>query len=397
VKRSFSSVDRRTLGLVAAGSGLIAATYGLVRLAYGLFLPDVQAELDFAAATAGLISSGASVMYCLGATVGFAVASRRPRTLVIVAASSASVGAAGMAASPSTAAFAAFAIISSAGAGLASPGLVSIVQRNVPVGAIADRSQAIVNAGTGPGLVAAGILALMLLPNWRLAWFIVAAFTVAIGVAVLGLDRNQGREVAETDSSGPLIPPRSWFRDHRHIILAAVFLGVGSAAVWNYGRTHLADAGVSEAASVAAWIALGVGGTAVIGTARLMSARAPSSAWTITTLTVAAATATLALAPDTNMVVLVACAAFGWGYTAATGALIAWTTRIDAARAPAGTSVLFVILVFGQGLGAAAIGALASWGGFAIAFLVASALTLAAATIPLWRKTPLEQPDVPAH
>ena len=241
VKRSFSVGVVRSWALVAAGSGLIAATYGLVRLAYGLFLPDVQAELGFAASAAGLISSGASVMYCLGAIVGFFIASRRPRSLVIAAAFCASLGAAGMAASPSTAAFAIFAIVSSAGAGLASPGLVSIVQRNVPAGANADRSQAIVNAGT--------VLARCrrhprahLLPNWRLAWFIVAAYTVAIGLAVLGLDRQQSRKVAETDSGGPPIPPRSWFRDHRHIILAAILLGVGSAAIWNYGRTHLVGA-----------------------------------------------------------------------------------------------------------------------------------------------------------
>jgi predicted MFS family arabinose efflux permease len=382
------------LSLVAAGSGLIAATYGLVRLAYGLFLPDVQAELSFAATAAGLISSGASVMYCLGAIVGFFVACRRPRCLVIAAALCATVGAAGMAASPSTAAFAAFAIVSSAGAGLASPGLVSIVQRNVPAAAD-DRRQAMVNAGTGPGLVAAGILALMLLPNWRLAWFIVAAFTLAIGAAVLSLDRHRSQDAADTNSGGPPVPPGSWFREHRSIIVAAFFLGAGSAAVWNYGRTHLVDAGASEAASVAAWIAVGVGGTAVIGTARLMSSRAPRTAWTITTLTVAAATAILALAPDANMVVLAACGAFGWGYIAATGALIAWTTHIDVARAPAGTSVLFVILVFGQALGATAIGSLASFGGFGVAFLAAAATTLAATAFPLWRKAPLEQPDVP--
>ncbi|MGS0687952.1 MFS transporter [Nakamurella sp. GG22] len=394
MKRSFSSFDMPAVGLVAAGSGLIAATYGLVRLAYGLFLPDVQAELSFAAAAAGLISSGASVMYCSGAIVGFFVASKRPRSLIVAAALCASVGATGMAASPSTAAFAFFAIVSSAGAGLASPGMVSIVQRNVPAG-IEDRSQAMVNAGTGPGLVAAGILALMLLPNWRLAWFIVAGLTLAIGATVLGLDRYRSREAANVTSNGPPVPPGSWFRDHRSIILATLLLGAGSAAVWNYGRLHLTDAGAGEAASVAAWIALGVGGTAVIGTARSMSARPPRTAWTITTLTVAAATATLALAPDANMVVLAACGAFGWGYTAATGALIAWTAQIDDARAPAGTAVLFVVLVFGQALGAAAIGALASSSGFVFAFLTASTVTLAAAAFPLWRRALMEQPDVP--
>lgn len=366
---------------MASGAGLIAATYGLVRLAYGLFLPDVQAELSFSAATAGLISSGASVVYCLGAIAGFLVATRHPRILVVAAGLSASLGAAGMAASPNTGSFATFAIVGSAGAGLASPALVSIVGRNVSAGDN-DRSQARVNAGTGPGLVAAGVLALILLPSWRLAWFAVAAFTLLVAAAVLLLDRA-GRPAASADVNRAVLPPGAWFRAHRSIILAALALGAGSAAVWNYGRTLLVDAGAGEQSSVTAWIALGLGGTAVIGTAPLMSAVLPRTAWTITTLAVAAASATLGLVPNATVVALLACAVFGWGYTAGTGALIAWTTDLDAARAPAGTSLLFVILIFGQALGATAIGLLASSLGFLVAFLAASALALIATAIPL--------------
>ena len=374
------------VGLLAASTGLIAATYGLVRLAYGLFLPDVQAELSFDAAVAGFISTGASMVYCLGAIFGFFVASRHSRFLVGAAGVSASLGAAGMSAAHHTEAFAIFAIVGSAGAGLASPGLVSIVRRNVTSMAN-DRSQAMVNAGTGPGLAAAGILALVLLPDWRLAWFLVAAFVLVIAAAVLMLDRGgQKGRTPEAGANSPGIPPASWFMTHRQIIVAAFLMGAGSAAVWNYGRTLLVDAGTSEQTSVAAWIALGIGGTAVIGTARLMSTLEPRAAWTITTLTITAASSTLALAPNATTAALAACAAFGWGYTAGTGALITWTIRIDTARAPAGTSLLFLILVLGQAFGASAVGALISHAGLVTAFLAASAMTLAATATPLWWK-----------
>ncbi|MGQ3160509.1 MAG: hypothetical protein ACT6SA_15490 [Aeromicrobium sp.] len=63
MKRTFSL----SVLLVPSGLGLVAATYGLVRLASGLYLPDVQADLGLGVATAGLVSSGASVVYCLGA------------------------------------------------------------------------------------------------------------------------------------------------------------------------------------------------------------------------------------------------------------------------------------------------------------------------------------------
>jgi predicted MFS family arabinose efflux permease len=399
MKRPFSLADVGAAGLVGAGAGLIAATYGLVRLAYGLFLPDVQSALSLDVAAAGLISSGASVVYCLGAIVGFFVAVRHARRLIVAAALSTGLGAAGMAASPTPDTFAAFAIVSSAGAGLASPGLVSIIRRNVSATAN-DRSQALVNSGTGPGLVAAGVLALLLLPDWRLAWFGVAAFTLVVAAAVLLLDRAPRHDAAVCDENSPGVPPGSWFRAHQDIIWGAFFLGAGSAAVWNYGRIYLAHVGEGNGASVAAWIALGIGGTAVMGTARMMSTLPLRKAWTLTTLTVAAASAALGLAPTANAVALTACGAFGWGYTAATGSLIAWTTHLDSARAPAGTSLLFIVLVLGQALGATAIGFLVSSAGFVSAFLVAAAATLVATAIPnCWRsanRTALSQ-GVQAH
>ena len=381
MKRSFS-YEKRVAWLLASGVGLIAATYGLVRLAYGLFLPDVQAELSFGAAPAGLISSGASVVYCVGAAIGFFVAARHPRSLVIAGALSASSGAAGMAAAQQLGSFATYAILGSAGAGLASPGLVAIVRRNVATEAN-DRSQMIVNAGTGPGLVAAGLLALLLLPDWRLAWFSVAAFTLAVAAAVLLFDHGRGS--AEPADRGPGVPPRSWFRAYRLIIAAAFLMGAGSAAVWNFGRTLLVEAGASDVGSVAAWIALGLGGSATIASASLLSTRHPRTAWATTTSTVAAATAALGLAPGSTAAALVACAAFGWGYVAGTGALIAWTARIDPARAPAGASLLFVVLVLGQAVGATAVGALVTSAGSTSGFLVAAFVSLAAATVPFVR------------
>ena len=372
MKRSFSLGPTRTTALLVSGTGLIAATYGLVRLAYGLFLPDVRADLSFGSTTAGLISTGASLLYCAGAVLGFFTAARHPRRLVAGATATATLGAAGMAGSQHTATFAVFAIVGSAGAGLASPGLVSIVRRHVTDGAV-DRGQAIVNAGTGPGLVAAGLLALALLPDWRAAWSVVAVFTLLIGVALLLLDRPRAH-LASDDGAG--LPSWSWFSDHRHLVAAAFLMGAGSAAVWNFSRTVLVDAGASDEISVLAWTALGIGGTAVIGTARPMSLLHPRTAWIVTSLTITIASAMFGLAPGSTIVALVACGAFGWGYTAATGALIAWTTRIDATRASAGTSLLFVILIAGQAVGATAVGILLP-AGPGVAFVVAAAATLA--------------------
>jgi predicted MFS family arabinose efflux permease len=393
MKRAFSFTPAGDGMLLAAGTSFIAMTYGLVRMAYGLFLPDVQAELSFDAAAAGLISSGASLSYCVGALIGLLAGAAHPRRLVIGAALCAGIGSAGMAAAMQPSVFAPFAILSSTGAGLASPALVSIIGRNV-ARRDNDRAQSIVNAGTGPGLIDAGVLALVLLPNWRLPWFLVAGFTIVVAALVLRLDRARTHRSVDEN----MLPPKSWFVAHGHIIAAALLMGAGSAAVWTFGRAHLVESGASEPVSIGAWIALGIGGTAVIATARWMSHFRPQVAWALSASVVAGATVVLGITPDSTALALVACVAFGWGYTAATGALIAWTLERDFGRAATGTSLLFVALVLGQALGATAAGAVAAAWGLAAAFVLAAVVTGASVAVPHWPKTvnATPQPERPS-
>lgn len=376
MKRTLSFERSRAWGLVAAGTGLIAVTYGLVRLAYGLFLPDVQADLGLSTSAAGYVSSGASLSYCTAAVIGFVGAGRRPRSLVLGAGLCAAVGAAAMASAHHTVTFAVAAVLGSAGAGLASPAMVRVVAANTEPAA-RERDQAVVNAGTGPGLVGAGILAMVLLPDWRLAWLLVAAIAVATTTAVLVLDRDRA-----TGGLRPEPPTRSWFASHRGLLVATLVMGAGSGAVWNYGRTLLVDAGAGERTSVLAWVAIGLGGVAVIGTARVLGRLGPAAAWGVTTSVAATATGVLGLGAPHGVLSLAACGAFGWGFVAATGALIAWTSRIDAARAPAGTSLLFVVLVLGQAVGAPAVGTLVAATTFGTAFVAAAIVMLAAGLLP---------------
>ncbi len=355
-----------------SGLGLIAATYGLVRLAYGLFLPDVQRDLGLRSDAAGWVSSGASAMYCVGAVAGFLLAARMPRALVAVSTLVAGVGAIAMAAAGGSLAFGISAVVASAGAGLASPALVRIVAEQVP-SALLGRAQAIVNAGTGPGLVGAGVLALVLLPDWRTAWAVSGVFALAVGALLLVV--SCGGAAA---SRAPL-PGAPWFTAHRGVLLLALLFGAGSAVVWTYGRSALVEAGASVVVSVSAWIALGIGGAAVVMTARWTNGLRARTLWAVTAGSVAVAVVVLGAAPQSTVAALLACVVFGWGYTAATGALIAWTTEIDAERSSAGTSMLFVALVLGQAVGAAGAGALVGAIGFVATFVVGAGVTAASA------------------
>lgn len=358
------------------GTSFIAAAYGLVRLAYGLFLPDVQKDLGLSAAGAGYVSSGSSLVYCAAALAGFYLGGRRPRALVLAAAATACIGVFGMAAAANVAAFAACAVLSSAGAGFASPALVTIVARNVSPGRL-DSAQSAVNSGTGPGLVGAGALALLLLPHWRTSWVLVGVVTAVLAAALLAVDRG-----AATETSAAQRLPTTWLKSHLAAVAAAVLLGAGSAAVWTYGRSLLVETGGgSERDTVFSWILLGVGATAVAATARPLARLNPTDAWMLTCALVTCAVAVLALTPQRATVVAVACLAFGWAFVAATSALIAWTTRIDPANAAAGTAMLFVALTFGQAAGSTALGFAIPRSGFTTAFLAAAALTAAAVAV----------------
>ena len=394
VKRSFLF---RPAVVVASGTALVAATYGLVRLAFGLHLPEMSADLGVATETTGLVSAAGSLVYGAAALVGFLIGRDHPRLLVLAATATAGGGAAGIAAAQEPVMFAAASAVSSAGAGLASPALVRIVHR-----AFGDRdaatAQTVVNAGTGPGLVAAGLIALALTPDWRLAWAIGAAATLAAGAAVLVADgpgraadptghpgdvRLEGRGTRAPLPAAPRLPPRPWWRAHRVSIAAAVLFGVAAAAVWNYGRTVLVHAGASDEQSVLAWVMLGCGGAAEIVTAPLGRRLSARRLWLISTAVAGAGTLMHGLVPAPAAAAAVACALFGWGYVAATGALIGWTSEIDPDRAAAGTAILFVVFMVGQAAGAAALGAALPTSGAAPAFGVAAGAALAAGLLAI--------------
>jgi predicted MFS family arabinose efflux permease len=96
----------------------------------------------------------------------------------------------------------------------------------------------------------------------------------------------------------------------------------------------------------------------------------------LSTATVAMATVTLGLGARHLPVSLVACAVFGWGFVAASSALISWCVLATPQGAAAGTSLLFVMLVLGQAAGSTAVGASSD---LPSAFVVAAVVAVLAA------------------
>ncbi|MDM7990692.1 MFS transporter [Arthrobacter sp. zg-Y877] len=368
---------------------LIAATYGLARLGYGLFLPAFSASFELTPAVGGLLASGASVIYCVSAGLGFVYAPRHPRLVTVLAGTTAAVGSAGIAAAPSTGIFAAAVLLAGMGAGFASPALVELVQRNTkPIHAA--KRQSVVNSGTGFGVVAAGLLALALGSSWRLAWALIAVIAVAGMVGVLRADvsrSGRGHTESRDDDgaareNGTQPAPRLGaerglrglgLRGLLRPILAAFVFGIGCAAIWVYGRTLLEDSGgMPVALSAGAWIALGVGGAAAVLTAPWLARHSIRLTWPVTVLATGAATGAMAFAPGSITISFTTAALFGLAYTAATSVLIIWAGQAAASSA-AGTSVLFISLILGQAAGSALTGTIIELGGYGLAFAVAAA------------------------
>ncbi|PTU54450.1 hypothetical protein DBB34_19315, partial [Sphaerisporangium cinnabarinum] len=259
------------------------------------------------------------------------------------------------------------------GAGAASPALVAAVGSTVG-GRRAGRAQAVVTSGAGVGVALVGAATLVAPDGWRPAWF--AAAVGAIVTAAL-VDRSARWPAA------PERPPASRGAGGRSLGragVAAAVAGIGSAAVWTFGRDLVTvTGGLPGRTTAALWCLLGV--AAVLGAlsgdaVRVLGLR---GAWVATAVATAAGTAALALAPGSVPVVAVAGALFGGAYTALSGVLIAWGTVLRPHAAGRATATLFVALTGGQAVGALATGGLSDVVGPQAAFWVGAAFLLVAA------------------
>ncbi|MFI2705397.1 YbfB/YjiJ family MFS transporter [Cellulosimicrobium composti] len=372
--------------LVAAGTGLIAVTYGVVRYGYGLQLPALTSELGLSSALAGAIAAGSFAAYCAAALwAQRALARRLPRAVVRVAAALAASGALLVGASWSAWSLAAGVLVAGSAAGAASPALVAAVASTVDARR-AGRAQAVVNAGTGVGVALVGAATLAAPDAWRPVWFGAAAGALVTAAVV---DRSarwpSGPEGSPpTDDAGPpgrqaVARPRGPFV---RAGVAAAVAGVGSAAVWTFGRDLVTVmGGLPGRTSAALWCLLGV--AAVLGAlsgdaVRVLGLR---RAWVVTVLATAAGTAALTLAPGSVLVVAAGGAVFGGAYTAMSGVLIAWGAALRPHAAGRATAALFVALTAGQAAGALVTGGLSDVVGPQAAFWAGAAALVAAAGI----------------
>lgn len=356
MQRSFYSV-------VGAGACLIGCCYGFARFAYGLFSPVFTDTFGLTSTTFGLIGAGSYVGYCIAIVAGLVLTERvGPRRVAIGAGVVATVGLTIVATAPSTPFLAIGVLVAGCSTGIASPPLAAAVAQLMR-GAVADRAQTIVNAGTGIGVVVSGPVALLLFGHWRIAWALFTVITAAVTVwTARALPPTAA--TAGDDSRGKAVAPGVF-----GLVAASLIAGVASIAMWNFGRDVITTVGgAGPVLSSAAWTVLGAAGIAGAFGGVLVERIGMRAAWVVTTVAMAAATLTLAAAPSNTVVILVAPGVFGGAYVAMSGLLLLWSVRVYPERTAFGVGLSFFTLAVGQALGAPAVGALIDGAGARVAF-----------------------------
>ncbi|WP_448609573.1 MFS transporter [Geodermatophilus sp. URMC 60] len=359
--------------LVVPGLLVIAVTYGLARYGFGLHLPRFRSDLGLSTGAAGAIAAGSYLAYCATAVLGLRLVGRgRARWALWIAGGSAAAGSAVVAAASSEPTLAAGVLVAGAGAGAATPALVAAVAATVPP-SVEGRAQAVVNSGTGAGVVVGGLVVLAWPTEWRSAW---AAWAAGALLATWWADRT----ATWTSPTAAPERPDAGVRLLRRVRppVASLLAGAGGAAVWTFGRDLVTDSGLGPQVTGLLWCLLGAAALLGGSSGVLVERAGLATAWVGSVGVTAGGTALLSWRPGSPLVAAVALALFGCGFVALSGVLIAWGAHL-APEAPApAAALLFIALTAGQAAGALALGALADAVGTPGAFAAAAGLLVAA-------------------
>ncbi|WP_314647049.1 MFS transporter [uncultured Microbacterium sp.] len=381
--------------LAAAGLSLIAVCYGLARFAFGLFTPAFRAAFGLDAAAIGLIAALGYAAYCVGVGAAtFGTPRWGARSVAVAAGLLATAGTIIVGSSADAVTLGIGAAIGGASTGVASPALADAVAKGVTP-ARRDRVQSVINAGTGLGVLVAGPIALLLLDQWRVAWFVfaglAAATTLWAAVAVpAGRTTPTGIRAAPPEARAESAAARTSPDTSRGIPgartralrlpLASLLLGAGSGAVWTFGQDALA-ASLGRPLATVGWIVLGACGLLGAAAGDVIRRLGVNTAWRVFLALMAISTTIIAVLSHLPALAIPAAGVFGAVYIAATGVLLIAGTRIRPDDPARGVGSAFLLLAVGQAASSPGWGALGDVAGLPVTLLGATATTIVALLI----------------
>ncbi|WP_349367560.1 MFS transporter [Salinarimonas sp.] len=369
----------------AAGLALVGVSFGIARYGYGLFLPRIAETFQMDEPTQGLVASGSYASYVL-ATIAAAWASGRfgPRLPIVLGVAAASIGAAIVSLADGLVLLAVGVALAGSSPGLVFPALsdwVSIVAREEG----RNRLFAVMNSGTGAGVILAAPFALVPADLWQHAWAAFALASVLFGAGAIALappyPPGRGLPQAPSFRAADLIKPAAL-----PLYASALIAGLTTAVYWTFSIATIFEAGGSLGAlqrpEIAFWALTGISGFIGALTGDAVNRRGLPLVTRGTHAAIATACLLIGLAPASGAAIVVSGAVFGAAFIFVTGLLGVWSLRVFWERPSAGFGSTFLIFTFGAMIGPLVGGALSPTLGREGVFLLAAAATLMPCFLP---------------
>lgn len=365
---------------LVAATALVAATYGMCRFGFGLTLPRVTETLAVSAGIAGTASSLAFATYCICAILAGALVRRgRIGVSIVGAGVTGVVGSALIAMASGAPLLLIGAAIAGAAPGFVSPAIAAGLTQTAPEDK-EPRWQAIANAGTGFGVLAAGIGAIWL--PWRLSWIVYAVLTLVAATALLVQSWNGSRRRTErSDGTKQEIPGR--VSALITPVVLALCMGGGSAVFWTFGRSQAeSTANLSTLTSTLVWCAVGTAGIFGALSGDFITRIGFRATWALNSLLLGVAIAGSALTTNGVLFIVIGLI-FGATYVVLCGAQISAAAIAWPSATGAGTAITFTAIAVGQVLGSAAAGSVIDAFGTSAAFILGGSVCVLGGLIAL--------------
>ncbi len=363
--------------LSVAGFAATAITFGPARSGYGLFLPIFREEFGLSTVLLGLIASGLYLGYLLALSAVGLLASRvGPLPLITAGLVSAALGMTLVAFAPSAPMLAAGVVLAGSSAGWtwapyndAAKQLVAERRRG--------RVLSVVSTGTTVGIFVAGLSALFVGADWRVAWLLFAgAALAALAPNVLAL---RGLPNPSDLAEAPKEVAWRWFARAEAVplfIVAASF-GVVSAFYYSFAVDLVVLSGISRTfGGPVLYAFIGAAGLSGLFTGDAVSRFGARWVLLATLVCLSAAAFSLGLAPSSWFAIGVSASLFGVGVMVMSALLSIWSSSVFAARPSVGFSATLFVFGIGLTLGPVALSMLVEPLSLGTTFLIAGLIAL---------------------
>ncbi|WP_138419766.1 MFS transporter [Aquibacillus sediminis] len=355
--------------IVLPGVSLIAVTYGLARFSFGLLLPDINQSLQMSETVSGMISSLFYLAYCITIIVSTVITTKEgPRSMILLAGLSASVGLLLMSSTPNVWILALGVLLAGGSTGLVSPpygAAIALWIKETKQG----KANTWINSGTSFGIVLSGVGAHFLTSDWRMTYLIYAVLTFLVLVwNFRAIPRDGMNSNVQFDKGNLSI---RGIKGSVPLILASLILGISTAPFWTFSRSFIEVVGnYSEWQLSGFWVVIGLFGVLGGFSGSLIDRWGLSFTYKLGSLSIASASIILSITSGSWFLSYVSAGLFGSSYIFLTGVLLVWGIRVFITNASLGIGIPFLLLAMGQVIGASLAGMFISTWGYAATFIL---------------------------